>query len=46
MHEKVEFLREYGADFKKALSRESGAQGGLFDEEKKPIIGNFVTLSL
>jgi hypothetical protein len=29
---KFEFLREYEAEFKKALARESGAQqGGLFD---------------
>jgi hypothetical protein len=33
MHEKVDFLPEFEAEFKKALARESGAQGGLFDEK-------------
>jgi hypothetical protein len=36
---------EFEAEFKKALARESGAQGVLFDE-KKPKVENLVTLSL
>jgi hypothetical protein len=38
MHEigeyKVECLSEHEAEFKKALARESGVQGGLLDEKK------------
>jgi hypothetical protein len=32
---KVEFFREYEAEFKKALARETGAQGGVFDEKNR-----------
>jgi hypothetical protein len=39
------YLGEFEAEFKKALARESGAQGVLFDE-KKPRVENLVTLSL
>jgi hypothetical protein len=39
------YLGEFEAEFKKALARESGTQGGLFDG-KKPKIENLVTLSL
>jgi hypothetical protein len=42
---KVEHLREFEAICKKALTRESRAQVGLFDE-KKPEVENLVTLSL
>jgi hypothetical protein len=38
-------LGKFGAEFKKALARESGAQGVLFDE-KKPKVKNLMTLSL
>jgi hypothetical protein len=41
---KVEYLREFEAICKKALTRESGAQVGLF-EGKKPEVENLVTLS-
>jgi hypothetical protein len=37
-------LDEFEAEFKKALARESGAQGVLVD--KKPKVENLVTLSL
>jgi hypothetical protein len=39
------YLGEFEAEFNKALARESGAQGVLFDE-KKPRVENLVTLSL
>jgi hypothetical protein len=39
------YLGEFEAEFKKALDRETGAQGVLFDE-KKPKVENLVTLSL
>jgi hypothetical protein len=39
------YLGEFEAEFKKALARESGAQGELFDE-KKPRVKNLVTLSI
>jgi hypothetical protein len=39
------YLAEFKAEFKKALARESEAQGILFDE-KKPRVENLVTLSL
>jgi hypothetical protein len=39
------YLGEFEAEFKKALTRESGAQGVLFDE-KKLRVENLVTLSL
>jgi hypothetical protein len=49
MHEigeyKVECLSEHEAEFKKALARESGVQGGLLDEKKKSKVENLVTLS-
>jgi hypothetical protein len=32
--------------FKKALARETGAQGVFFDEKKTPKVENLVTLSL
>jgi hypothetical protein len=32
---KVEYLREFEAICKKALTRESGAQAGLFDEKTR-----------
>jgi hypothetical protein len=38
------YLGEFEAEFKKALARESRAQGVLFDE--KPRVENLVTLSL
>jgi hypothetical protein len=38
------YLGAFEAAFKKALARESGAQGVLFDE--KPKVENLVTLSL
>jgi hypothetical protein len=41
----VDFLREFEAIFKKALTRVSGAQGELFDE-KKPKVENLVSGSL
>jgi hypothetical protein len=41
----VEYLWEYKAICKKALTRVSGAQMELFDE-KKPEVENFVTGSL
>jgi hypothetical protein len=42
---KLEYLREFEAEFEKALARESGVQGVLF-EGKKPKVENQVTLSL
>jgi hypothetical protein len=39
------YLSEFEAEFKKALARESGAQGVLFDE-KKSRVENLVTLPL
>jgi hypothetical protein len=39
------YLGESEAEFKKAVARESGVQGVLFDE-KKPKVENLVTLSL
>jgi hypothetical protein len=39
------YLGEFEAEFKKAFARESGNQGVLF-HEKKPRVGNLVTLSL
>jgi hypothetical protein len=38
------YLGEFEAEFKKALARESGAQGTLFDEKTQ--VENLVTLSL
>jgi hypothetical protein len=38
------YLCDFEAEFKKALARESRAQGVLFDE--KPRVENLVTLSL
>jgi hypothetical protein len=37
------YLGEFKAEFKKALARESGAQGVLFDEKTR--VENLVTLS-
>jgi hypothetical protein len=39
------YLGEFEAEFKKALARELGAPGVLFDN-KKPKVENLVTLSL
>jgi hypothetical protein len=39
------YLGKFEAEFKKALARESGDQGVLFDE-KNPRVENLVTLSL
>jgi hypothetical protein len=47
MHEnrrlKIDYLHEFEADLKKALARESGAQGDSL--MKKPKVENLVTLS-
>jgi hypothetical protein len=40
------YLGEFEAEFKKALARESGAQGVLFEEKKTPKAENLVALSL
>jgi hypothetical protein len=45
MQKKIKYLGEFEAEFKKALARESGAQGVLFDE-KKPKVENLVPRSL
>jgi hypothetical protein len=40
------YLGEFEAEFNKALARESGAQGVLLFDEKKPRVENLVTQSL
>jgi hypothetical protein len=42
----LSYFGKFEAEFKKALSRESGAQGVLFYEKKTPKVENLVTLSL